>query len=181
VRWGDTSRWDGAKRGSTARGRVGGFRRVAAIGAVALGSLSVAGCTSARDTLGTNSSPCFRALALSADAVHDRGVFAGVRLVSASTLKKIPRVDDVLSQRSSTRLHNVCVMAYRGTFRPSQVKRPAGRVPPSGEGHFAIVVVSTPQNVLLATFVLEKEPVRFRHLALGVLHEHVPEGTSGVG
>ena len=36
-------------------------------------------------------------------------------------------------------------------------------------GHFAIVVVSTPQNKLLATFVLEKEPVRFRHLALGRL------------
>ena len=115
------------------------------------------------------------------DAVHDRGAFAGVRLVSASTLKKIPRVDDVLSQRSSTRLHNVCVAAYRGTFRPSDVERPAGRVPPSGEGHFAIVVVSTPQNVLLATFVLEKEPVRFRHLALGVVHEPRPEGTSGVG
>jgi hypothetical protein len=40
-------------------------------------------------------------------------------------------------------------------------------MPRSGVGHFAIVVVSTPQNKLLATFVLEKEPVRFRHLALG--------------
>ena len=163
---------------------LGGARRLAAlgaVGAVALGSLTVAGCTSARDTLGTNSSPCFKALALSADAVHDRGKFAGVRLLSASTIKKIPRVDDVLSRRSSTRLHNVCAVAYSGTFRPSQVKRPAGRVPASGVGHFAIVVVSTPQNVLLATFVLEKEPVRFRHLALGVLHGPAPGGASEVG
>jgi hypothetical protein len=141
----------------------------------------VAGCTSARDTLGTNSSPCFKALALAADAVHDRGVFTGVRLVSESMLKKIPRVDGVLSSRSSTRLRNVCVVAYRGTYLSSQVERPAGRVPPSGVGHFAIVVVSTPQNVLLATFVLEKEPVRFRHLTLGVLPGRAPQGPSGVG
>ncbi len=161
--------------------RPGGIRRLAAVGAVALGSLAVAGCTSARDTLGTNSSPCFKALALGADAVHDRGKFAGVRLLSAQTIKKIPRVDDVLSERSSTRLHNVCAVAYSGTFRRSQVERPAGRVPASGVGHFAIVVVSTPQNVLLATFVLEKEPVRFRHLALGVPHGTAPGGTSDVG
>jgi hypothetical protein len=144
-----------------------GLRRWVAVGMVALGSMWVSGCTAARDTLGTNSSPCFRALALAESAVHGRGVFAGVRLVSASTLAKLHRVDRVVSARSPTRLHNVCLVAYRGTFRPDQVKRSAGRIPASGEGHFAVVVVSTPQNVLLATFVLAKEPVRFRHLALG--------------
>jgi hypothetical protein len=145
-------------------------RRLGAMAAVALGTLSLTGCTAARDTLGTNSSPCFRALALAADAVHDRGAFTGVRLVSASSLAKLQRVDKVLSQRSRTRLRNLCLVSYRGTFRPDQVKEPAGPIPPSGEGHFAVVVVSTPQNVVLATFVLQKEPVRFRHLALGRIH-----------
>ncbi|HLN40955.1 MAG TPA: hypothetical protein VK215_00775 [Acidimicrobiales bacterium] len=171
----------GGEVGGASCARGGGIRRMVTVGVIALGSLAVAGCTSARDTLGTNSSPCFRALALGEDAVHDRGVFVGVRLVSAATLKKIPRVDGVLSQRSSTPLHNVCAVGYRGTFRSTQVERPAGRVSASGVGHFAIVVVSTPQNVLLATFVLEKEPVRFRHLALGVLHGPAPGPSSGVG
>jgi hypothetical protein len=156
-------------------------RRLGAVAAVALGTLSLSGCTAARDTLGTNSSPCFRALALAEDAVHDRGVFTGVRLVSVSSLAKLQRVDKVLSQRSRTRLRNLCLVSYRGTFRPDQVKQPAGPVLPSGEGHFAVVVVSSPQNVLLATFVLEKEPVRFRHLALGHAHgPPVPRESSGV-
>ena len=147
--------------------RVSRTGRLMSIVVVALGLSSLPGCTSARDTLGTNSSPCFSALALAKDAVHGHGMFAGVRLVSESSLVKLHHVDAVIKQRSSTRLHNVCLVAYRGDFRPSQVMRAAGKVPASGVGHFAVVVISTPQNKLLATFVLEKEPVRFRHLALG--------------
>jgi hypothetical protein len=147
--------------------RLSRFRSMLAVSVLALGVSWLSGCTSARDTLGTNSSPCFHALALAADAVHDRGKFAGVRLVSASGLGKLRDVEPVVKARSTTRLHSVCLVAYRGDFRLSQVRRPAGKMPSSGVGHFAVVVVSTPQNELLATFVLEKEPVRFRHLALG--------------
>ena len=150
-------------------------RRLGAIAVLAIGVSSLSGCTAARDTLGTNSSPCFHALALAADAVHDRGVFTGVRLVSDSTLAK-DHMEAGLERRSSTPLHNVCVVAYRGAYRPTQVRRFAGTAPASGVGHFAIVVVSSPQNVLLATFLLEKEPVRFRHLALSV-----PERGPGPG
>jgi len=150
------------------RGHRCRFGSLLCIAAITLGTAGLSGCAAPRNTLGTNSSPCFRALALAEDAVHDRGAFAGVRLIAYSTLaKQHPRLEAALRARSSTRLHNVCLVSYRGTFRPSQVKRPAGKAPPSGVGHFAIVVVSTPQNQLLATFVLEKEPVRFRHLALG--------------
>jgi hypothetical protein len=146
--------------------------------AVATGA---AGCTSARDTLGTNSSPCFRALALAADAVHERGTFSGVRLVSASMLVRFHLLDRVLAERSSARLHNVCLVSYRGSFRPDQVQRPAGKVPASGVGHFAIAVVSTPQNVLLATVVLEHQPVRFLHLALSGQHAAASGGRSESG
>ncbi|HEY5024306.1 MAG TPA: hypothetical protein VII76_04955 [Acidimicrobiales bacterium] len=151
-------------------------RRLSVVAVVVVGSSWLSGCTAARDTLGTNSSPCFHALALAADAVHDRGEFAGVRLVADSTLAHVHQVEAVLEQRSSTPLHNVCLVAYRGDFRLSQVRRPAGKIPASGVGHFAMVVVSTPQNTLLATFVLEKEPVRFRHLALGRLDRPRPRG-----
>jgi hypothetical protein len=154
--------------------------RLLVISAVALGMSWLSGCTSARDTLGTNSSPCFHALALSADAVHDRGVFAGVRLVSASSLVKLHHLEAVVKQRSTTPLHNVCLVAYRGDFHLTQVQRPAGATPLSGVGHFAIVVISTPQNKLLATFVLAKEPVRFRHLALGDPTRARPRGRMSV-
>ncbi len=169
------------RSGVVRSGRPGWARRVVVVVAVALGSSWLSGCTSARDTLGTNSSPCFHALALAADAVHDRGKFAGVRLVSDTTLAKLHRVEAVLKQRSSTPLHNVCLVAYRGDYRSDQVERVAGKVPTSGTGHFAIVVVSTPQNDLLATFVLEKEPVRFRHLALGRLDTRGAHASSILG
>jgi hypothetical protein len=146
--------------------------------AVGLGAGTLSGCTAARDTLGTNSSPCFRALAIGEDAVHDRGTFAGVRLVSAATLAKLRHVDGVIAERSTTPVHNVCLVAYRGSFRLDQVKRSAGRTPPGGVGHFAVVIVSNPQNVLLATFVLQREPVRFRHLASGIESRARPPGTA---
>jgi hypothetical protein len=147
---------------------------------VAVGLSWLAGCTAARDTLGTNSSPCFRALALAADAVHDRGVFTGVRLVSDSTFAKVHGIEAIIERRSATRLHNVCLVSYKGDYRATQVRRFAGKIPISGVGHFAIVVVSTPQNVLLATFVLQKEPVRFRHLALGVPRRAPPQRSTSV-
>jgi hypothetical protein len=161
------------------RGHRGRFGSLLVTAAIVAGTAGLSGCAAPRNTLGTNSSPCFRALALAEDAVHDRGAFAGVRLVAYSTIaKQHPRLKAALAARSSTRLHNVCLVSYRGTFRPSQVSRPAGTAPPSGVGHFAIVVVSTPQNQLLATFVLEKEPVRFRHLASG---PPVGAGNAGLG
>jgi hypothetical protein len=139
------------------------------------------GCAADRAALGTNSSPCYRALAVAEDAVHSRGTFAGVRLVGTSSLRHLPHLEQILEERMPTRLTTVCLVAYRGEFRPIQVERPAGPVPPGGVGHFAVVVVSTPQNRLIATVLLEREPVRFRHLALPV--ERVPPGgpRTGVG
>jgi len=149
--------------------------------AAALGALS--GCTAARDTLGTNSSPCFRALALAKDAVHKRGTFSGVRLVSVTSLRVLPHLQATLEQRSHAKLHNVCLVSYRGTYTPEQVERPAGETPPAGTGHVAVVVVSTPQNVLLATFVLQHEPVRFRHVAAGTARarDGPPPAPAGAG
>jgi hypothetical protein len=133
--------------------------------ALSVAALALPGC--ARNTLGTTSSPCFQALPVAKEAVHGRGSFVGVRLVSASEMSKLRRLRGVIDHRSRTPVRNVCVVGYSGTFRPDQVSRPAGTVPASGVGHFAVVVVSNPQNKLLATVVLQREPVRFRHLALG--------------
>ena len=144
-------------------------RSAAAVGGALLVAAALSACTAARNTLGTTSSPCFRALALAQDAVHDHGTFVGVKLVSASQMAKLDHLRKVISDRSRTPVRAVCVVGYRGDYRRDQVERPAGPVPSSGVGHFAVVVVSSPQNVLLATIVLEREPLRFRHLALGAV------------
>lgn len=130
--------------------------------AVAAGA--VTGCTAARNTLGTSSSPCFRALPVAAAAVHRRGAFVGVRLVSSSELSKLNHLRRDIEARSRTTVKSICVVGYKGSFRRAQVQRPAGPVPDAGVGHFAVVVVSFPQNELLATVVLVKEPLRLRHL-----------------
>ena len=147
----------------------GSVRRTvgAALVALALGVATLAGCTSARNTLGTNSSVCYRALAVAEDAVHSKGQFAGVRLLSLSSLTRSSHVRAVLTARAGGSLHSVCLVSYRGEFRLDQVQRPAGLTPSGGVGHFAIVAVSVPRNVLLATIVLEREPVRFRHYEFG--------------
>ena len=59
------------------------------VAAVALGvamSVATAGCTAARNTLGTSASRCFRSLPAANDAVHDRGQLVGVRYVKAGSL-----------------------------------------------------------------------------------------------
>jgi hypothetical protein len=99
--------------------------------------------------------------------VHNRGQFAGVRLVSVSVLARYPHLRSVLIERAGTSVRDMCLVSYRGAFRPDQVDRPAGQLPPGGVGHFAIVAVSVPRDVVLATLLFQHEPVRFRHYEFG--------------
>jgi hypothetical protein len=140
---------------------------VGAVVAVAsVSSLGLAGCTAARNALGTNSSPCYLALPVAKDAVYGRGTFGGVRLVTPMDLAKDHRVPADLEARAKGKLKDLCVVEYRGSYNVDQVKEPLGRPPPSGVGHYAIVVVARDTNKLLGTFVRATLPVRFRHLAL---------------
>jgi hypothetical protein len=123
--------------------------------------VTLAGCTSARDTLGTSASSCFDALALAGNAVHHRGTFAGVRLVSFDAFGTDVHMRAALSNRFGTKIHNVCAVSYRGTFRVDQVEQLLGPPPAGGVGHFAVVIVSKPQNKLLGTVVRLTQPMRF--------------------
>ncbi len=129
----------------------------------ALGVSTLSGCTSARNTLGTNASPCFQALAVAEDAVKGRGTFAGVRLLSFTKIGSDAHVLAVLSARAGTTVHDVCAVSYKGSFTVDQVERPLGPIPTGGVGHYAIVIVSKPQNRLLGTVVRLTQPLRFGH------------------
>jgi hypothetical protein len=113
--------------------------------------------------LGTNASPCFEALAIAADAVHDRGTFAGVRPVSFSLIGADLRLRAELSAVAGKTVHNVCAVSYRGVYKVGQVERPLGPPPVGSVGRYAIVIVSEPQNRLLGTVVRLTQPLRFGH------------------
>jgi len=131
-------------------------------GVVVAGALLCA-CTSPRNALGTNASPCYQALPVAAAAVHHRGTLQGVRLIDVRRLPHDDRLRAVLSEGGGSAIKTVCAFSYRGSYRFDQVQRPLGRQPTSGSAPYAVVLVSMPQNALLATFVLAHQPFRFRH------------------
>jgi hypothetical protein len=147
-------------RVTSPRGRSLLLALLGALLCLAAGAL--AGCTSARNTLGTNSSPCYKAVPVAAGAVGHHGTFVGIRLLGARQVSAKPRLDALLDTRAPG-VRNVCVAAYRGRFRPDEVERPFGPAPPGGSGPIAIVVVSSPQNRLIGTIVLARLPLRLRH------------------
>lgn len=151
------------------RGLLTRTLRAVATGAMATVSIAVliSACTTPRNTLGTNSSPCFRAIPVAVDAVGDRGTLVGARLESASSLHH--RLDALLHARGPT-VKTVCVVAFHGRFRVDQVRRPYGPPPPNGSGVFAVVVVSVPRNELIGTVVLATAPLPLRHLLLRPLY-----------
>lgn len=146
-------------------------RRLAPIGlSLALASAGVsAGCVSPRNVLGTTSSPCFRAVPVASEAVRDNGRLAGVRLFGSKTIDGYPRLRAVLDQRAGRHVTSVCVVSFHGQFRLDQVQDPIGRAPAGGTGRVALVLVSDPQNKLLGTLVLTREPLPLRHVVLGAL------------
>ena len=141
--------------------------RTAAVAFVGVASLALSGCTSARNALGTNSSPCFLAIPVAKDAVHDRGSFTGVRLYTAKELSAKTKLLGELQARAGGVLKDVCVVGYRGTYTLDQVAKPIGNAPAGGVGKFAVVVVSRSSNQLIGTFVRARLPVPFHHVALG--------------
>jgi hypothetical protein len=118
---------------------------------------------SPRNTLGTSSSPCYRAVPVASEAVHDRGALAGVRLVGARDFDRHPSFRDDITTRLGHSVRSACVVSFHGQFRPDQVDHPLGKPPPDGSGTVALVVVTIPQNQLVGTFVLTREPLPIRH------------------
>lgn len=137
--------------------------RALAVAVALVVSVSLAACTSPRNTLGTSSSLCYRAVPVATDAVHDRGKLSGVRVFGPRDLQRHQELLADLERRAGHPLHTLCVVSFHGEFRFDQVDRPVGHAPPGGSGPFAVVVVTSPQNTLLGTFVLSREPLPLRH------------------
>lgn len=112
---------------------------------------SCAACTP-RNSLGTGSTACIKAIPVAAAEVHHKGKPEGVRTVRAATLaKRIPELAPLGRQ-------NVCLVAFSDDFQPGDVTHAKVQ----RAGHYALVVVDTHQRVVVA-FVLDRLPLRFRH------------------
>ncbi len=128
-------------------------RAAAALVAV-VGVLAVlAACAAPRNALNTPASTCFRGLAPAGAAVGPKGKVIGVRLVRRRELA------DRLPQAGRIPSESVCAVAYSGDFVPGDV---AGADPP-GPGRYAVVALDPGATRVLATFVVDTLPVRFRH------------------
>ena len=118
-----------------------------------------AGCSSARVGLGTTDESCYLELPTAAKAVDHHGHLEGIRKYTVSGLKGIaPRLYGFLVTQAP-KTQAVCLAGYSGTFTKGMVMKPQGHT----AGKLAVVVVTSPGNMLLATVLLTKLPVRFAH------------------
>jgi hypothetical protein len=136
---------------------------------IAVATVGAGACGAGRAILGTNTSPCFLALPVAKRAVAGRGSLDGVRLVDVTRLtghdgRALRELLDLMPIPAS---HQVCLVAYQGSFTVGQVELPFGPIPPSGVGRYAIAVVTIPGSMLLGTLVLRHEPLSFKHEHLG--------------
>jgi hypothetical protein len=131
-------------------------------------TIGLSDCGAGRGLLGTSSSPCFIALPVAKHAVGGRGSLTGVRLVDPASLtaRNEPAMHGLLDKLRVQRGHDVCLVAYTGSFTPRQVQRPVGPHPRSSV-RYAIAVVTTAKPRLLGTFVVRREPLDFTHTHLG--------------
>lgn len=145
---------------------------VLAFGAVA-GAVAIAvagalgGCTIVRNSLGTHDSACFKALPAADGAVHSAGHFSGLRYTTIGDLESAVRHTPGGGGGAPPpgglelpRRTGVCVVAYNGHFQTGAV---LDGWSPTGvhAGHFAIVLVRQSDLKVLATVVMEHEPLRF--------------------
>jgi hypothetical protein len=128
-----------------------------ALAALTAAAVLAAGCGGARNSLGTGASPCFRALPPARDAVSRKGKLLGVRKIKTGNLQKRLPGDTTLAGVTEK---DLCVFAFKDTFQPPDVPLSKSK----GPGTYAVVAVTIKHPSVVAAFILDRLPARFRHL-----------------
>jgi len=127
-----------------------------------LGCTGLAGCTAARNGLGTHVSLCFRVLPEAQAAVGKSSRFAGVLSVpggvlTAAIAHQQPNGPPPAPAPLAAVSHKAtCLVAFRGTFSLSGVRH--GWAPFAGPYLNAIVVVLQSNSELVATVLVHRLP-----------------------
>lgn len=125
------------------------MRRLAA---VALFALLLGACAGPRNGLNTPDSACFRAVPVAGAAVGPKGKVIGVRAVRRDSLARH------VAQAARIPNREVCAVAYRGDFVPGDIRD----ADPAGPGPYALVALDVRSPRVLATFVVDQLPVKFK-------------------
>ena len=159
-------RWLGARRPGTGRRPAPGRRRRSVLGTrlagaavVAVTGLTLAGCATARNDLGTGESGCYVALPAALDAVHHEGHLHGVLLVPAGALRVRAPLLYRAARAGVPHDRQICLVAFTGRFDATTVKDPVGR--PSGR--LAVVELGYPDHRVVATLLTGRQPFEFGH------------------
>jgi hypothetical protein len=123
--------------------------------AVLLASCGLASCGGARNTLGTSASACYRALP--GAKVSNKGNIVGVRKFPVSSLQKRVPNDPQLAKLPPR--ESLCVFAFRGKYQATDVPQ----APVRKEGSFALVALTLNRPHVVAAYILDQLPGRFRH------------------
>jgi hypothetical protein len=136
-----------------------GSKRSVRLAVATLTVFLLAGCTAARNSLGTSDSSCYLALPSATRAVGSHSKFVGVHNFTLSSLRqKDPKLFDTLVGVRATS-QRVCIIEFAGSFTQASVNKPLGR--PSGR--LAVVVVEAPSNHLVGTVIFHHPPLAFAH------------------
>jgi len=130
------------------------LNQIAVVGMLAA-LILLSACGTPRPSLSSGSvSACYRAIPTARAAVHEpRATLIGVHRVPAD------RVKSQLSPEAQTTLAvdddaSVCAVAFKGTFAPGQVDM----APPTQQGRYALVLVTSKHLHLVASVVLNQLP-----------------------
>lgn len=130
---------------------------------VTLAVCLLAGCTSARNSLGTSDSSCYLALPSAKQAAGPHSKFIGVHQFTLSSLhRKDPRLFDFLTGVKPTS-QRVCIIEFSGSFTHASVQKPLGK----SSGRLAVVISEAPSNHLLGTVIFHHPPLDFAHPHVG--------------
>jgi hypothetical protein len=125
------------------------------LAALCLAAGMASGCHSPRPGVSNGSvSACYRAIPVAKSAIHDNhATLIGVHRIPADTVMQR------LSARAQTELANeddsvVCAVAFKGSFIDGQVEM----APPSEEGSYAVVLLTSRRLHLVGSVVLSSLP-----------------------
>jgi hypothetical protein len=134
------------------------LQRAAAAAAAAVAvAVLLASCGGARNTLGTSASACYRALPGAKQAVSNKGSIVGVRKFPVSSLQKRVPSDPQLAKLPPK--ESLCVFAFRGKYQATDVPQ----APVRKEGSYAVVALTLKSPRVVAAYILDQLPGRFRH------------------
>ncbi len=136
---------------------------------IAVAATGLGACGAGRDILGTNTGPCFLTLPVAKRAVEGRGTLAGVRRIDVTKLATPSdrAVRDLIDLLPVPPPHDICLVAYTGSFTSGQVDQPVGPLPPGTAGRYAIAVVAAAEPRLLGTFIVRRLPLNFSRAHVG--------------